>query len=104
MSIIKDPKTGFIWSTKLIKLSWKEAMNYCYDLDYAGYKDWRLPTKKELITLCKNNIFKDIGWFWTCEKYMPGATGALVVGFSSGVVDGGGKTGAYSVRPVRGGP
>ena len=103
MSIIKDPKTGFIWSTKLIRLSWKEAMNYCYDLDYAGYKDWRLPRKKELIKLSKNNIFEYIEWFWTCNEYIPDTANALIVYFPSGIVADAYKGNAYYVRPVRGG-
>ena len=103
MKIITDKKTELTWSTKLIKLSWKEAMNYCYDLDYAGYKDWRLPTEKELIKLSKNNIFKDIGWFWTCEEYIPDTDYAMIVFFTNGTVGNRSKNGAYYVRPVRGG-
>jgi len=31
--------------------SWKHAVNYCRRLDYAGYRDWRLPTSDELLHL-----------------------------------------------------
>ena len=103
MKIITDKKTELIWSTKLIKLSWKRAMNYCYDLDYAGYKDWRLPIKEELLTLCNYNIFENIEWFWTCNEYIPDTANALIVYFPSGIVDDAYKVNAYYVRPVRGG-
>ena len=98
-----DPKTGFIWSTKLIKLSWKRAMNYCYDLEFNGYNDWRLPIKDELLTLRNHNIFENVGWFWTCEEYIPDTTYALVMGFYNGYVGHTNKASAYYVRPVRGG-
>jgi len=29
--------------------SWNHAMSYCRNLNYAGYSDWRLPTKDELV-------------------------------------------------------
>ena len=97
-----DNETGFIWSTKLIKLSWKEAMNYCYDLEFDGYNDWRLPIKEELLTLRNHNIFENVGCFWTCEEYIPDTDYAMIVFFTNGNVSAGGKAGAYYVRPVRG--
>ena len=33
------------------KLDWEEALQYCEDLDYAGYKDWKLPGNKELTSI-----------------------------------------------------
>jgi len=29
--------------------TWNHAINYCRRLNYAGYTDWRLPTKDELV-------------------------------------------------------
>jgi len=29
--------------------TWNHAMNYCRNLNYAGYTDWRLPTSDELV-------------------------------------------------------
>ena len=30
---------------------WKGGMEYCENLEYAGYSDWRLPNKDELMTI-----------------------------------------------------
>jgi len=47
---VSDLATGLMWmkddSGK--GLNWKEALDYCEDLVYAGYDDWRLPDAKEL--------------------------------------------------------
>jgi hypothetical protein len=38
-------------------MSWEEAVKYCEELTYAGYKDWRLPSRREWEVL----IGKDTG-------------------------------------------
>ena len=30
------------------KMTWEEALQYCEDLQFAGHKDWKLPSNKEL--------------------------------------------------------
>lgn len=49
--ILKDPATGLMWARNgniaAKKMDWKEAMEWAKSLNYAGYSDWRLPTKKE---------------------------------------------------------
>jgi hypothetical protein len=48
---------GFIWedSSKVKEyMLWEEANNRCNNLEFAGSKEWRLPTKKELLELYKN--------------------------------------------------
>lgn len=49
--ILKDPATGLMWARNgniaEKKMDWKEAMDWAKSLNYAGYSDWRLPTKNE---------------------------------------------------------
>lgn len=59
-----DPKTKLMWQddkeSKIIKLNFKKAKEYCEDLVVGGFNDWRLPTAKEMSTLfnTKNHAFK----------------------------------------------
>ena len=52
---ITDRKTSLMWprNGKMVwkAVSWEEAVVYCEKLQYASHADWRLPTKKEWITL-----------------------------------------------------
>ena len=50
--VIHDKSTGLFWQKDSVSgKSWRKALEYCENLDYAGYTDWRLPDKNELITL-----------------------------------------------------
>ena len=50
--VIRDSSTSLLWQkTYVSDKSWKEALEYCENLEYAGYTDWRLPNKNELVTL-----------------------------------------------------
>ena len=50
--VVFDPSTNLLWQKGSAPVnSWKEALAYCQNLEYAGYSDWRLPNKNELITL-----------------------------------------------------
>ena len=50
--VVFDSSTNLLWqkNSKPVK-NWKDALAYCQNLEYAGYSDWRLPNKNELITL-----------------------------------------------------
>ena len=52
-SIVTDTKTGLVWQYNIstTKMDWKAALKYCQELNYAGYEDWRLPNKNELVSL-----------------------------------------------------
>ena len=50
--MILDSSTNLFWQKDPVKkATWKEALDYCESLDYAGKSDWRLPNKNELLSL-----------------------------------------------------
>lgn len=84
--LFKDTKTGLYWpvngnvASKL--MIWDEARRWVSVLDYAGYSDWRLPTKDELAAFVKTrgkrpsellnaNGFINVqaSGYWTSSKY-----------------------------------
>jgi hypothetical protein len=57
---ISDKNTGLTWlqQPSQDRYSWRNALDYCDNLDFAGHDDWRLPSLKELISI---EDFSD-GW------------------------------------------
>ncbi len=108
---IRDNVTGLSWHYGSLKvgngyighdtLSFKEAKNYCGQLNIGGYKDWRLPNYYELIQLVNygrtkpaiNSIFGDIAimdssfiyWMSSSDKNIYNTGINFTVGGSDGV-------------------
>ena len=50
--IVTDVTTGLVWQKSNVEdIIWGDALSYCENLTYAGYSDWRLPNKNELVSL-----------------------------------------------------
>ena len=50
--IVKDSSTNLIWQkTYESEKTWKDAVLFCESSNYAGYDDWRLPNRNELVSL-----------------------------------------------------
>jgi hypothetical protein len=69
--VVTDLTTKLQWTTEsLEKMKWEDALQYCEDLDYGGYIDWRLPNINELKTLLNRRLpnfpseFPGITLFW----------------------------------------
>ena len=50
---VTDRVTGVMWKqeTEGVKRAWEPSIQYCEDLEFAGYSDWKLPHNKELASL-----------------------------------------------------
>ena len=109
--IVTDTKTGLVWQkTYETGKKWQAALDYCENLTYAGYSDWRLPDKNELASLVnyeKYNPASDFPdmpsqCFWSSSTRSDHTSDAWFVSFSSGSVYGYDKTiYNYYVRCVR---
>ena len=83
---ITDKTTGLMWTkdtadingddlvTDADTVNWNGALQYCEDLDFAGYSDWRLPNIKELRSIVdyssssSNNPAVNLSFFPDIEK------------------------------------
>lgn len=130
--IATDTETGLMWlrftyGQKWIennaisnakKIKWDDALSIPAEFNqkgYAGYNDWRLPTKDELITLVdKNkgtsanyidsNVFpKSKTSYWSSTPYAYNSKYAWSVFFSNGCNDWNLKSNNYYVRLMRDG-
>ena len=85
--IVVDNNLGLMWQRNKIppvkELYIEDVLQYCEDLVYGGYDDWRLPTEAEFMTIADygryapavdTEYFPDSGSFWTSSKivhYVP---------------------------------
>jgi hypothetical protein len=53
-----DTATGLMWAKKDNGdgVTWQQAVDYCSNLQLAGYRDWRLPTIDELQGIYDQNV------------------------------------------------
>ncbi|CAN2042085.1 Caspase [Candidatus Magnetomoraceae bacterium gMMP-15] len=110
---VTDSKTGLMWQQKTAgKMNWQKALSYCENLTLAGYKDWRLPTIKELASIAALDTYKpaiDTNYFsdtmsefyWSSSSYAGYNDYAWGVGFSYGYDSYYDKSSSYYVRAVR---
>ncbi len=112
-----DKKSNLMWEKKTEankedEFNWKEAKEYCNSLILGKYRDWRLPTKKELLSIIdkrKYNTFYikkplskpmgEWGWYWSSTSLNKNE--AMVVYFTDRKSRKYEKEGKYYVRCVR---
>jgi hypothetical protein len=109
------------------KMTYAEAVKYCYDLNFAGFDDWRLPTANELLSITDdtkynpaiNKAFKNVAyetnskgkkryhWYWSSSRYAGNSSSTWIVYFDKGgavwdgTVDWGDASPRIFVRCVR---
>ncbi len=64
---VTDLATGLMWmkNDSGYGMIWKEALEYCENLDFAGHSDWRLPNAKELQSIVDYTRMPDATAFTT---------------------------------------
>lgn len=69
--VVNDRATTLMWQDNedvvLNNHTWGDSVKYCSELELAGYKDWRLPTISELLTL---NDFSDSGTYTVSDVFL----------------------------------
>jgi hypothetical protein len=94
-TIITDSSTGLLWTKEnTAHKMWKDALNYCESLIYAGFNDWRLPNINELSTLVDYSLvnpssdFPEIpsSMFWSSSSYASDVKNVWGISFYSGGV------------------
>jgi len=123
---ITDNNTSLIWmkcsygqsgdtcSGSASTKNWQSAIDYCDSLVFAGYDDWRLPSKKELQSIVDYSILNPsintdyfpntiASYYWTSTTYAGNTSRAWGVTFYDGhLYSYGSKTSNYYVRCMRG--
>ncbi len=93
---VTDTTTGLMWQQASGGLmNWESAIQYCEDLNFAGYSDWRLPNRKELRTLVDYtayepsidaNYFHDthLSYYWSGTTNFDDTDSAWLINFALG--------------------
>ena len=123
--IVTDSDTGLMWQKQRADktMKWREAKNYCKNLELSGYSDWELPKKKDYIELlggcdqkvlngkygycnkcsksnkCSKMFPGDTKYYWTSDEYS--SSNAWNVNFGSGYVYYNNKDSILYVRCVQ---
>jgi hypothetical protein len=99
-------------------MPWRDALDYvdCLNANnYAGASDWRLPNRKELLSLIDRERYQpalpsghnftdvQLEYYWTSTTYAYDTSRAWIVGMRYGIADPRDKTGNARVWPVRDG-
>jgi hypothetical protein len=117
-NVAQDNLTGLMWTrdAKLFEMmDWTNAVKKCNSLNYGGYADWRLPNKRELLSLLDAgrgdpalpvghpfiNIQREFYWSSTIHEFFEGyaANADMCFGALANIS----KTKPLNVWPVRGG-
>jgi len=98
--VCSDKKLGrLMWQdeNQNFQGTWDQAQEYCKLVNLAGYKDWRLPTRMELLSIADksrhnpalNTAFKYIAdtrfsWYWSSTGRAFDSSRAWIVNFRGG--------------------
>ena len=113
--VVVDTDKNLMWQdnheAKTVKKNWQGALDYCENLTFAGYSDWRLPNIVELESIVDDTKYNQaikIGFqnvasddYWSSSQIVSGSSHAWRGGFRNGNDGFGHKSDSYLVRCVR---
>ena len=113
---ITDTCTGLMWQKEAatLKMTWQDAIEYCENLSFSDFNDWRLPTLNELRSIVdyskfnpaiNQDLFKGFlsAFYWSSTSTNDSMGGAWGLYFNNGLGDRKYKDLSNYVRAVRGG-
>lgn len=120
---ISDNRTGLMWLQAMDacgETTWAGAVEYCENLNYGGYTDWRLPNARELESMVdyskggysgalpEDHPFTDMdlrsgSYFWSSTTLNSDTNIAVDLNLYTGMLSGATKDIEMKVWPVRGG-
>jgi len=113
---VTDNVTSLIWQQEDDETAriWDDAISYCNDLTLGGYSDWRLPSKKELISIVDYGTYNpsidttyffnaNASYYWSSTTVAGNSSFAWYVFFYSGNFNYFNKSNSSYVRCMRGG-
>ena len=104
---ITDNNSGLMWQQvpSSDDYTWQESVDYCDNLVFAGYDDWRIPSLKELYSISDFSS----GWPYLDTSYFTLASGQVTKdeqywssNYYVGVTVEGGSNSAFGVNHVTG--
>ena len=116
--VVTDTKTSLQWQDdysdngdNVKQTTWTSAIDYCEALSLGGHSDWRLPNKKELLSIVDyssynpsiNTTFDHTtsSYYWSSSTDANDASHAWFVNFYYGYTGYGAKSNSGYVRCVR---
>jgi len=97
--VLVDENTYLMWQdvpeNKGVIHTWKDAKEYCEELDEGGFDDWWLPSESELVSIVdtsrqkgrmiqKGFIYFKPRYYWTSTTYTWNAPHAWAISFNDG--------------------
>lgn len=113
--VVVDSLTGLMWQRAGVRsLTWQGALDYCSNLVYDGYSDWRLPSPFELQSIedegiynpsIDSSVFPETDWYmyWSSMPLVGISFIAWVVRFDYSQIVTVDSREAHSARCVRAG-